>query len=80
MGSADDAECSTVKSPSISKLPTVLPANVTRFATGVPIRSTNSKAVVMINNGRAAALATTRQSLWECILVAIDSLLATGTH
>src|SRR5207245_5243647 len=72
MGSAGGTGCSTVRLPSISKLPTVLPADVTRFATGTPIRS-SSREAVMINNRRGAALATTGQSFWEFVLIAMGS-------
>ena len=47
MGSAGGTGCSTVRLPSISKLPTVLPADVTRFATGTPIRSSSREAVMI---------------------------------
>src|SRR5712691_11257199 len=67
MGSAGGTECSTVKSPSISKLPTVLPASVTRFANGTPIRSSSTAVRTNNNNARGAALATTRRSLWEYV-------------
>ena len=74
MGSVGGTACSTVRSPSISKLPTVLPANVARFASGNPIRSSSSNAV-MINSGRGAVLASNRQSPWKRVFVSTNPSL-----
>src|SRR5260370_8099614 len=63
-----------VKFPSISKMPTVLQANVVRFATHVPIRNNNRK-VVMVNIRRGVVIPTARQCLWKHTLVVIGPFL-----
>src|SRR5260370_39770798 len=69
MGSDGGTRGSTVKFPSISKLPTVLPANVVRFATHVPIRNNNRK-VVMVNIRPGEVIPTGRQYFWKHTMVA----------
>ena len=47
-------------------------AEVARFATGAPIRSSR-RIAVRINNGRGAFFATMRQYLWKRVSVVIDT-------